>query len=233
MIERIDKIISSQTNYSRNDVKHLIKQKRVFINNNVVVKSDLKANPLTDKIFIDNKELLFQRNIYLILNKPKGYVSATSDNLDKTVLDLVPEKYRKKNLFPAGRLDKDTTGMMIITDDGLFAHNILAPNKHVNKTYKVVVDSEITDEMINSFHEGIMLNDGICQSAKLKKIDKNIGIVILHEGRFHQIKRMFKTFNLEVLELERIGMGNLSLPPDLDYGEIRELTTEELEKIKG
>ncbi len=230
-MERLDKVISSQTNYSRKDVKELIKQKKVIVNNNIVFKSDLKVDESCDEIIVNNKKLNIKKNIYLILNKPKGYVSATKDNYDKTVLDFVPLEYKKRNIFPAGRLDKDTTGMMILTDDGVFAHDILAPKKHIKKIYKVTIDKEISDEMIKGFLDGIMLNDGICKMAKLEKISNNIGIVTLTEGRYHQIKRMFACFKANVIELERIGMGEMMLPKDLQLGDIRELTNEELQKI--
>ena len=130
-MERIDKIISSQTNYSRKDVKKLILQKKISVNGKVAKKPEQKVNEQQDEIYIDGNKLEIKKYIYLILNKPKGYISATEDRTAKTVLDLVPEKYMRRGLFPAGRLDKDTTGMMIITDDGEFAHNILAPKKHI------------------------------------------------------------------------------------------------------
>ena len=232
-MERLDKVISSQTNYSRKDVKELIKQKKVMVNNNIVFKSDLKVDELRDEIIVNNEKIIIKKNIYLILNKPKGYVSATKDNFDKTVLDFVPLEFKKRNIFPAGRLDKDTTGMMILTDDGVFAHDILAPKKHIKKVYKVTIDKEITDEMIKGFLDGVMLNDGMCKTAKLEKIDNNIGIVTLTEGRYHQIKRMFACFKANVIELERIGMGEMMLPKDLQLGEIRELTSDELLKINA
>ena len=232
-MERLDKVISSQTNYSRKDVKELIKKKKVMVNNNIVFKSDLKVDELRDEIIVNNEKIIIKKNIYLILNKPKGYVSATKDNFDKTVLDFVPLEFKKRNIFPAGRLDKDTTGMMILTDDGVFAHDILAPKKHIKKVYKVTIDKEITDEMIKGFLDGVMLNDGMCKTAKLEKIKKNIGIVTLTEGRYHQIKRMFACFKANVIELERIGMGEMMLPKDLQLGEIRELTSDELLKINA
>ena len=177
--------------------------------------------------------LIIKKNIYLILNKPKGYVSATTDNKDKTVLDLVPDEYKHRNLFPAGRLDKDTTGLMLITDDGLFAHNILSPKKHIDKKYEVTIDAYITNEMIEGFKKGVILNDGICHPSNLEIIEPNKGIVTLTEGRYHQIKRMFGCFSAKVIELNRISMGNLYLPNDLKLGEVRELTIEELNKIKN
>ena len=138
-MERIDKIISSQGKYSRSEIKKLASQGRIKINDNIVKKVNEKIDIETSTIYIDNEKLDFKRNIYLILNKPKGYISASEDRSQKTVLDLIPEKYFRKGLFPAGRLDKDTTGMMIITDDGEFAHNILSPKKHIKKTYTAFV----------------------------------------------------------------------------------------------
>ena len=132
-MERLDKVVSSQTNYSRSDVKKLVAKKQIMVNNIVIKKADIKVDEINDEIIVCNEVIDKKKKIYLMLNKPKGYVSATIDKKDKTVLDFVPEKYRKRNLFPAGRLDKDTVGMMIITDDGVFAHDILAPKKHVNK----------------------------------------------------------------------------------------------------
>ena len=187
-MERLDKIISSQTKYSRKEIKELIRKKRVLVNNLVISKSDIKIDSNIDIITIDNEVLKFKKNIYLMLNKPKGYVSATEDKLDKTVLDLVPSEFSHRNLFPAGRLDKDTTGLMIITDDGKFAHNILSPQKHIKKTYKVTIDIPITNEMVIGFKNGVMLNDGECKTASLEIISEYIGIVILTEGRYHQRK---------------------------------------------
>jgi len=227
-MERIDKVIGNQAGYSRKEIKDLIRKKRIMLNNEIITKSDIKIDSEVDKIKIDGVEIQVKKYVYLILNKPKGYISATEDKNDLTVLDLVPEKYRHRKLFPAGRLDKDTTGLMIITDDGVFAHNILSPNKHVSKTYNVTIDIPITNEMIIGFKEGIKLNDGECKPSLLEKNSTYTGIVTLTEGRYHQIKRMFGCFGAKVIELQRIKMGNLKLPEDLEIGECRELTKEEL-----
>lgn len=231
-MERIDKIIATQTNYSRKEVKKLVQQKRVQVNGVLIYKSDIKIDEKNDRIELDGNEINIKKYVYLILNKPKGYISATKDKDTLTVLDLVPKEYSHRNLFPAGRLDKDTTGMMIITDDGEFAHNILAPKKHIKKAYNVEIDILINDKMINGFEIGVKLNDGICKNAILDKIDEKIAKVVLTEGRYHQIKRMFGCFGAKVINLERIAMGNLEMPKDLKKGECRELTIEELEKIK-
>lgn len=231
-MERIDKIISNQVGYSRKEVKNLLRAKRVSVNHQVILNSDYKCDPNTDIIMIDHTVLKIQKYVYLLLNKPMGYVSATEDKKDLTVLDLVPDEYLHRNLFPAGRLDKDTTGMMIITDDGEFAHDILSPKNHIPKTYIARIDIPVTDDMKKAFQDGIVLNDGVCQSAQLEIIDMYQAKVTLTEGRYHQIKRMFGCCKAKVLELKRIRMGNLDLPDDLEEGMVRELTEEEIGKVK-
>ena len=231
-MERIDKIISSQGKYSRSEIKKLASQGRIKINDNIVKKVNEKIDIETSTIYIDNEKLEFKKNIYLILNKPKGYISATEDRSQKTVLDLIPEKYFRKGLFPAGRLDKDTTGMMIITDDGEFAHNILSPKKHIRKTYRVTIDIDIDQNMIKQFEKGIVLKDHICCPAIIKVQDVHTAVVTITEGKYHQIKRMFGCFGAKVVELHRIRMGNLDLPTDLKQGECRELSAKEINLLK-
>ena len=231
-MERIDKIICSQKGFTRKEVKRILHKKRVEVNNQVIVDSDYKVDLEKDKITIDQKEVQIKEYVYYILNKPKGYVSATKDNKDKTVLELVPEEIRHRNLFPAGRLDKDTTGLMLITDDGVFAHEILSPKKHVKKSYLVIIDQEMTQDMVDHFQKGIPLKEGLTKPAELKIIGEKTGIVTLTEGKYHQIKRMFLKENSKVVELKRMKMGNLSLPEDLEEGQCRECTEEELRLIK-
>jgi len=232
VMERIDKVISSQSNFSRKEVRQMILKKRVTVDGKIVDKYDTKIDQSRVVIAIDGKDINLKKNIYLILNKPKGYISATQDKSQRTVLELVPEEFKERELFPAGRLDKDTTGLMLITNDGAMAHNILSPRKHIKKTYEVTIDIDMTDEMVEGFKNGIRLNDAECKSAELKITRKNTGIVIIKEGRYHQIKRMFGCYGAKVLELNRIGMGNLSLPKELKLGECRELTENELEKLQ-
>lgn len=227
-MERIDKIIASQGQYSRKEVKALIAKRRIAVDGRIVSSSSEKADPMTMLLTVDGKPLEFKRNLYLVLNKPKGYVSATEDREHPTVLELVPQEYRGRDLFPAGRLDRDTTGLMIITDDGVLAHNILAPKKHVPKRYHVELDIPVTEEMRLGFSEGVMLNDGVCKAADLIKTGEKTAEVTLREGRYHQIKRMFGCFGAEVVELKRLGMGRLTLPEDLAEGECREMSEEEL-----
>lgn len=231
-MDRIDKIIASQGLYSRSDVKYLVSRKRVAIDGEVVRSSGQKADPEKNVITIDGKPLTVKKQIYLMLHKPKGYVSATEDKEHQTVLALVPSEFKGRDLFPAGRLDKDTTGLMIITDDGVLAHNILSPRKHVQKVYGVELDIPVTEEMQKGFAAGVELNDGLCKEASLIITGERTAEVTLREGRYHQIKRMFGCYGAKVVELHRIAMGDLYLPDDLAEGECRELTEEELKKLQ-
>lgn len=231
-MDRIDKIIASQGLYSRSDVKYLVSRKRVAIDGEVVRSSSQKADPEKNVITIDGKPLTVKKQIYLMLHKPKGYVSATEDKEHQTVLALVPSEFKGRDLFPAGRLDKDTTGLMIITDDGVLAHNILSPRKHVQKVYGVELDIPVTEEMQKGFAAGVELNDGLCKEASLIITGERTAEVTLREGRYHQIKRMFGCYGAKVVELHRIAMGDLYLPDDLAEGECRELTEEELKKLQ-
>ncbi len=231
-MERIDKVISSQSNFSRKEVRKMILKKRVTVDGKIVDKYDTKIDQSRVVIAIDGKDIDLKKNIYLILNKPKGYISATEDKSQRTVLELVPEEFKERELFPAGRLDKDTTGLMLITNDGVMAHNILSPRKHIKKIYEVTIDVDMTEEMVKGFKRGIKLSDAECKSAELNITGKSLGIVTIREGRYHQIKRMFGCYGAKVLELNRIGMGNLNLPKELKLGECRELTENELERLQ-
>lgn len=232
-LKRIDRILSEQTNYSRKEIKKFVSKGLVLVNGLVVRKSDEKYDDDNISIKINGKDIRVSKHFYLLLNKPKGYVSTTVSDNNKTVIDLVPDKYKTRALFPAGRLDKDTTGLMLITDDGVFAHNILSPKKHIKKIYEVVIDKDVSDEMVNGFRDGVKLNDGECKSALLEKIDTNKCLVTLTEGRYHQIKRMFGNYKAKVIELKRICMGELYLPSDLAVGKVREVRDEELLKIQS
>lgn len=230
-MERLDKIISNYSKYTRSEIKTLVKSKKVKINNEIALKSDLKVDINKDRIFIEDKELTIKEKVYLVLNKPKGYITATEDKKAVTILDLISEDYRVRNIFPVGRLDKDTTGLIILTNDGNFAHNILAPKKDKSKIYDVTIDIPVTDDMKNSFEKGVDLNDGKCKPAKLEQTGKYTALVTLTEGRYHQIKRMFGCFGAKVIELKRIQIGKFKLPKELKEGEYRELSHSEFEEI--
>ena len=231
-MERIDKIISEHTHYTRKEIKKLISQRAVYVNSEEVKRPESKFDETDISIKINGKEIEIRKHIYLLLNKPKGYISATETKSDKTVLDLVPAEYKYRNLFPAGRLDKDTTGLMLITDDGEFAHNILSPRKHVQKEYEVTLDVPVTSTMAEEFRNGVNLNDGECKTAFLEITGEYTAKVTLTEGRYHQIKRMFGCFGAKVVELNRIRIGKLYMPKELNLGEIKEATETELEKIQ-
>ena len=231
-LERLDKIISNRAGISRKDAKLAIYSGKVSVNGKIVRTSDLKIGENDEIIFGSNK-ISEKAHLYIVLNKPKGYISATEDPEQKTVLELVPPELFRNGIFPAGRLDKDTTGLMIITDDGDFAHRILAPKKHVPKKYAVTLDLPVTEEMKIGFENGIELSDGICKSAKLFKTGEYTCEVTLSEGRYHQIKRMFGCFGAKVTELHRLSMGGFSLPENLLPGECRELSEKELALIES
>ena len=230
-MERLDKIISNRTGISRKDAKAAISSGKVTVSGNIIRSSDFKVSE-NDEIFLEGKKISGNAHIYIVLNKPKGYVSATEDPEQKTVIELVPPELFRNGIFPAGRLDKDTTGLMIITDDGDFAHRILAPRKHVPKKYAVTIDLPVTEEMAKGFENGIELSDGVCKSAKLFKTGEYTCEVTISEGRYHQIKRMFGCFGAKVTELHRLSMGGFSLPENLLPGECRELTENELSLIE-
>ena len=231
-MERLDKIISNRTGISRKDAKSAISSGKVTVSGNVIRSSDYKVGE-NEEIILDGKKISGNAHVYIVLNKPKGYVSATEDPQQKTVIELVPPELFRNGIFPAGRLDKDTTGLMIITDDGDFAHRILAPKKHVPKKYAVTLDLPVTEEMKIGFENGIELSDGICKSAKLFKTGEYTCEVTLSEGRYHQIKRMFGCFGAKVTELHRLSMGGFSLPENLLPGECRELSEKELALIES
>ena len=225
-MERLDKIISTRTGISRKAAKSAISTGKVIVSGNVIRSSDYKVGE-NEEIILDGKKISGNAHVYIVLNKPKGYVSATEDPQQKTVIELVPPELFRNGIFPAGRLDKDTTGLMIITDDGDFAHRILAPKKHVPKKYAVTLDLPVTEEMKIGFENGIEHSDGICKSAKLFKTGEYTCEVTHSEGRYHQIKRMFGCFGAKVTELHRLSMGGFSLPENLLPGECRELSEKE------
>ena len=235
---RLDKFLSSQLNISRTDAKKLIKSKAVTVNGESVARSEFSVNTACDKVCVGAKEVFYKKHVYIMLNKPKGVVSASSCDTDVTVVDLVSGNLRRNGLFPAGRLDKDTTGFVLITDDGEFAHNILSPSHHVEKEYEVTLEREVSQEEINSFAKGINLGDILLKPASLEFLQFNSDrenkpqySIVITEGRYHQIKRMFASTGNKVLELNRVRMGALRLDKSLSLGECRELSADEIERI--
>ncbi|MBQ7115507.1 MAG: 16S rRNA pseudouridine(516) synthase [Clostridia bacterium] len=234
--ERLDKLIASQGLASRNDVKSMVRRGEVSVNGAVIKDSSIKVS-YEDDIKIKGKSLLQTEFTYIMLNKPKGVVSASEDKRDKTVVDILPDELKRKNLFPAGRLDKDTTGFSLITDDGNFAHRILSPARHVDKTYIAEVSEKIDFlKAKQAFADGIVLSDGtVLLSAKLELIEdgeKQVFKVVIKEGKYHQIKRMFASLGTSVVELKRIAIGGLLLDSSLKEGEARIISESELKLIE-
>lgn len=229
---RLDKFISSQLNISRKDARAAILRGRAAVDGTTVRAADFKIDENADSVTFDGQALSYKKHIYIIMNKPRGVLSASDDKRQPTVIDIIPEKLRRNGLFPVGRLDKDTTGLLIITDDGDFAHRVLSPKKEIFKTYIAVLDGEITPDMPEKFLNGIVLADGTkCRRAFLRRLDKNTAEIKICEGKFHQIKRMFGTVGLGVNALERTAVGNFHLPEDLPQGACIETDSEALESI--
>jgi 16S rRNA pseudouridine516 synthase len=234
-MERLDKIISTGGGISRSDARKLILRNKVLVNAKVVRDIAFKVDPNVDNITLNGEKISYKKYLYLIMNKPKGVLTATEDKNKQTVIDLIPDELRRRDLFPVGRLDKDTTGLLIITNDGDFAHKLLAPNKKVPKRYFVTLDGKIQNNVVQKFKEGLTLVDGTeLSSAELEIAEQeNTAFVTITEGKYHQIKRMFGLFDLGVNELKRVSFAGLTLPANLLEGEIRELTVNELECIKN
>jgi 16S rRNA pseudouridine516 synthase len=232
--ERIDKVLSNMGFGSRREIKEKVKKKVIFVNGELVLDPGMKVDPEQDKIIMEGEEVFYRKYIYLMMNKPQGVVSATMDNHDKTVIDLLPFDYKTFDPAPVGRLDKDTVGLLLITNDGELNHKLLSPKKHVDKVYYAYLRDEAKDEDILAFRKGIVLEDGYkCMEASLTigEEDKREVHVTIHEGKFHQVKRMFLSIGNEVTYLQRISFGTLTLDKDLEEGEFRELTKDELEEL--
>ena len=227
-MERLDKMLANTGHWSRKEVRELVKQGRVLVNGIPAVKFDEKYSPEVS-VSVDGEEVLHSKKTYIMLHKPGGVLSATEDSRQKTVLDLLPEYLQKRDLFPVGRLDKDTEGLLLLTDDGALAHELLAPKKHVDKVYFARVDGVLDASDVSAFEAGMILEDGLeCQSAGLEILEeKNTALVTLREGKFHQVKRMLAARGKPVLYLKRLSMGGLRLDESLVPGAWRFLREEE------
>lgn len=231
-MDRLDKILSRELNIPRSQAKKIIGAKRVFVNNQLA-KTDTKCND-NDTITVDGEKIANNKFVYIMMNKPKGVISASEGNGDKTVVDILPENMKRKGLFPAGRLDKDTTGFVLITDDGNFAHDILSPKKHVDKTYIATLDKPFNNDVVNDFKNGMVLNGEELIEAEIEPMndEKTIAKVVLRQGLYHQVKRMFKKHGITVVELDRIKIGELELDKNLELGQCRYITEAELNIIR-
>lgn len=230
---RLDKYISGQGVCPRSGVRKMAADGRILVNGAVVKKVSDQVDPERDTITVDGAEVCFRNHLYLMLNKPEGVVSATEDRTHKTVLDLVPEELRRPGLFPAGRLDADTTGFVLLTDDGLFAHRILSPRSHVRKTYAAELAWPVTAATVRMLREGIVLRDGMeTLPAEVEQTGECSLQIRIIEGKYHEVKRMCAAAGNRVTSLKRTAIGGLKLDPLLPAGACRELTREEQKQLE-
>lgn len=231
---RLDKLLKDCGLGSRKEVKEYIRKGFVTVNDKAIKNDDYKVDEEKDLIKFNDEIVTYEKYVYIMLNKPAGVVSATYDNKDKTVIDLIKE-YKHIELFPFGRLDKDTEGLLIISNDGKLAHDLLSPKKHVDKRYYVEVEGIVTENDISLFKQGISYDDEKCKPAILEIIESDNTskcYVTISEGKYHQVKKMFESVNKKVTYLKRITFGNISLDESLKLGEYRKLTNEEIEVLK-
>ena len=233
-VQRLDKIIASTGRWSRREVKDLVRQGRVTVDGAAARSAEEKTDPETAEIAVNGERLTWRRYTWVMLNKPAGYLSATEDGRGATELDLLPQELQRQHLFPVGRLDKDTEGLLLLTDDGELAHRLLSPRNHVDKRYYAQVDGPLDPEDAAAFAAGMTLGDGLeCLPAGLELLGPGECIVTLREGKFHQVKRMLAARGAPVLYLKRLSMGPLVLDETLAPGAFRELTAAETAALRA
>ena len=234
--QRIDKVLTNLGYGSRSELKKICKNGLVKVNGKVINNPGVQVDVENDEIIFNGEKVTYKEFIYLMLNKPDGYISATFDKRDPIVLDLIDKEDLVFEPFPVGRLDKDTEGLLVLTNDGQLAHRVLSPKKHVPKTYYAKIEGVVTEDDIKAFAKGVTLDDGyetmpaelvILKSDEISEIELTI-----HEGKFHQVKRMFESVDKKVIYLKRLSMGKLQLDKNLALGEYRELTDEEIKMIE-
>lgn len=232
---RLDKLLAHCGYGSRKDVKQLVRQSHITVNGKRIKKANAHINPEKDIVLVNGEEVIYEEFIYLMLNKPQGFLSATEDYYDETVIDLVPDEFAHHDLFPVGRLDKDTEGLLLLTNDGKLNHYLTSPKHGVEKVYYAKIKGRVTEEDITKFAEGVVLDDGyetkpahlhIIKSGEQSEIKLTIT-----EGKFHQVKRMFLSVEKQVVYLQRIQMGNIKLDTQLKLGEMRRLNEHEMDYI--
>jgi pseudouridylate synthase len=232
---RLDKFISTTTTLSRAEAKKVIK-KGILINDKLIKTPDYKIDEFKDQVIVNGNRLVYQKYVYIMMNKPKDTVSATEDVIERTVVDILRDEDRIYKVFPVGRLDKDTEGLMLLTNDGELAHKLISPKKDVEKKYYVEVSGELKNEHLKIIKEGVILEDGYrCKPARLEILDSSEGNskanIFITEGKFHQVKRMMKSLGATVTYLKRLSIGSLKLDENLKLGEYRYLTDDELNKL--
>ena len=232
---RLDKFISTTTTLSRAEAKKVIK-KGILINDKLIKTPDYKIDEFKDQVIVNGNRLVYQKYVYIMMNKSKDTVSATEDAIERTVVDILRDEDRIYKVFPVGRLDKDTEGLMLLTNDGELAHKLISPKKDVEKKYYVEVSGELKNEHLKIIKEGVILEDGYrCKPARLEILDSSEGNskanIFITEGKFHQVKRMMKSLGATVTYLKRLSIGSLKLDENLKLGEYRYLTDDELNKL--
>lgn len=235
---RLDKLLANMGFGTRKTVKGVLKSKVVTVNGLIEKEGKMQVDPEKDMIIVSGEEIEYHEFVYFMLHKPQGVVSATTDNVHKTVIDLLEPQDQLRDPFPVGRLDKDTEGLLILTNDGTLAHNLLSPKKHVDKCYEAIIEGIVDEKDIQEFASGITLDDGFnCQSAHLEIVsvdfekEQSIIRVTIHEGKFHQVKRMFEAVDKSVSYLKRLSMGRVQLDETLELGDYRQLTQAELDSL--
>ena len=237
-VQRLDKIISNLGYGSRKEIKAIARKGLIEVDGVIVKDSSMNVDPEKSVIKINGEEIFYREYIYLMMNKPDGVISATHDNRDETVIDLLEIDHQAFDPFPVGRLDKDTVGLLLLTNDGELNHRLISPKWKVDKVYYAKIDKKVTEKDVEAFKKGIKLDDGyVCKEAKLEILNASdegseINLTI-QEGKFHQVKRMFEAVDKKVVYLKRIEFGGLSLDEELEEGEYRELTEEELAQLKS
>lgn len=232
---RLDKFISTTTTLSRAEAKKVIK-KGILINDKLIKTPDYKIDEFKDQVIVNGNRLVYQKYVYIMMNKPQNVISATEDAIDKTVVDLLEGKDRIYKVFPVGRLDKDTEGLMLLTNDGELAHKLISPKKDVEKKYYVEVSGELKEEHLELVKDGLVIDEGYkCKSARLEILEsskvKSIANIYITEGKFHQVKRMMKALGTTVTYLKRLSIGTLELDKTLKLGEYRYLTDKEIKNL--
>lgn len=233
-IQRVDKLLGETGRWSRKEAKELIRKGQVLVDGKAVRKPEEKVDPEGSAVMVCGELLTWQANCYLLLYKPAGVLTATQDRRQKTVLDLLPEPYRKQGVAPVGRLDKDTTGLLLLTNDGALTHQLLSPKYHVAKGYLAEIDGTVDAADVAAFAQGMTLADGtVCRPAGLEPLEPGRCLVTLYEGKYHQVKRMLAARGKPVKTLHRCTFGPLSLEPELGPGQCRSLTAEELAALQA
>lgn len=223
---RLDKFLSDNTALSRSQIRVTVKRGNVMVNGVVLRDFGAKISPENDAIELDGERINDKKFIYLMINKPTGVITASRDKLSTTIIELIPDEFRHYDLFAVGRLDKDTTGLLVITNDGDYAHKVISPKSNVEKSYIAEVDGYLVDDAVNILASGVMLNDGtVCRPAKLELLGDNKVRVVITEGKYHQVKRLLGFVGLGVVKLHRERIGQLVLPDNLLSGQVIELQT--------